>query len=131
MTDVWLFKRKDHPGHFLEVVSSRPQLHCGQLGRDRQFGFHKQPTVGRSVLLALFGPTIEVLQLYPEYSRLNCIKTKVAPHYLVVILRRIPVIAQELHLLRELGIVSRHHTAIAKSAEVFGGEEAKASDVSN
>src|SRR5205807_1556277 len=94
-------------------------------GAHTQLSFVEEFAITFCVTLPSFRPFIEIFKFHSQHCRLNRVQPKVTAHDLVVVLRPVAVIAEQLDAIGEFGIVGRKHSAVTKTAEVRRGEETK------
>ena len=101
------------------VLAFRGKLH-------RYVRISEELAVAVGVGLALFGPFIQVLQLYRQHRRLQRIQPKVTTDERVIVFRLGSMNAQHFNALGEFVILNEHHAAVACAAQIFGREEGQA-----
>ena len=81
------------------------------------------------VALAAGGPVIQPLELHAQHHRLQLIEPEVPADERVVVLGFPAMHPQDRHALRERRVVRDAHAGIAEGAQVLGGEEGQAADL--
>jgi len=83
------------------------------------------------IVLSLFRPAVQAIQLHIKHGRLDSIQPKIPANDPVIILGLTPMDPEDLDLFRELGIIGDHHATISQRSEILAREERVAAQISH
>jgi len=113
------------------VVNMAPRQGCGQGDDFFESGTLEGTKIETGVLLTCTTPVIEMPQLDDEYRCLQLVEAEITAHQLVVILGLHAMHADHGETGSKIRVVGDAHSGIAKGAQIFGREEAQATDVAD
>jgi len=113
------------------VVDMAPRQGLRQRDHFFESGTLEGAKVETGIFLASTTPVIEMSQLDDENYRLQLVDAEITPHELVVILGLHAMHADHGETGSKIRVVGDAHPGITKSAQIFGREEAQATDVAD